>query len=152
MSWKSGKVAGIPQGPDAAEFLNRIYTNAWLNLAPGKCRYGLMLGEDGMIMDDGVTSSLGENHYLMTTTSGGAPRVMAWLEEWLQTEWPDLKVYLTSVTEQFATLQLAGPNARDLLSEFTTDVDLDSSRDQTHAICYQSSPQMLTWITTRFLS
>ncbi len=114
------------QGPDAAEFLNRIYTNAWLKLAPGKCRYGLMLGEDGMIMDDGVTSCLGENHYLMTTTSGGAPRVMAWLEEWLQTEWPDLKVYLTSVTEQFATLQLAGPNARALLSEFTKDIDLDN--------------------------
>ncbi len=113
------------QGPDAAEFLNRVYTNAWLKLAPGKCRYGLMLGEDGMIMDDGVTSCLAENHYLMTTTSGGAPRVLAWLEEWLQTEWPELKVYLTSVTEQFATLQLAGPNARDLLAEFTTDIDLD---------------------------
>ncbi len=113
------------QGPDAAEFLNRVYTNAWSKLAPGKCRYGLMLGEDGMVMDDGVTSCLAENHYLMTTTSGGAPRVMAWLEEWLQTEWPELKVYLTSVTEQFATLQLAGPNARDLLSEFTTDIDLD---------------------------
>jgi len=114
------------QGPDAAEFLNRVYTNAWLKLAPGKCRYGLMLGEDGMIMDDGVTSCLGENHYLMTTTSGGAARVLAWLEEWLQTEWPELKVYLTSVTEQFATLQLAGPNARDLLSEFTSDIDLDN--------------------------
>jgi sarcosine oxidase subunit alpha len=114
------------QGPDAAEFLNRIYTNAWLKLQPGRCRYGLMLGEDGMVMDDGVTSCLAENHYLMTTTSGGAPRVMAWLEEWLQTEWPDLKVYLTSVTEQYATLQLAGPNARAMLSELTTDIDLSA--------------------------
>lgn len=114
------------QGPDAAEFLNMVYTNAWSKLAPGKCRYGLMLGEDGMVMDDGVTSCLGENHYLMTTTSGGAPRVMAWLEEWLQTEWPEMKVYLTSVTEQYATLQLAGPNAKALLSEFTTDIDLDN--------------------------
>lgn len=114
------------QGPDAAEFLNRIYTNAWLKLQPGRCRYGLMLGEDGMVMDDGVTSCLGENHYLMTTTSGGAPRVMAWLEEWLQTEWPELKVYLTSVTEQYATLQVAGPHARALLSELTTDIDLSS--------------------------
>ena len=113
------------QGPDAAEFLNRVYTNAWLKLAPGKCRYGLMLGEDGMVMDDGVTSCLGENHYLMTTTSGGAARVMAWLEEWLQTEWPDLKVYLTSVTEQFATITLCGPNARALLGEFT-DMDLSN--------------------------
>ena len=114
------------QGPDAAEFLNRIYTNAWLKLAPGRCRYGLMLHEDGMVFDDGVTSCLGENHYLMTTTSGGAPNVLAWLEEWLQTEWPELKVYLTSVTEQYATLQLAGPNARALLSEFTSDIDLDN--------------------------
>lgn len=114
------------QGPDAAEFLNRIYTNAWLKLQPGRCRYGLMLGEDGMVMDDGVTSCLGENHYLMTTTSGGAPRVLAWLEEWLQTEWPELKVYLTSVTEQYATLQVAGPNARALLSELTTDIDLST--------------------------
>ena len=114
------------QGPDAAEFLNRVYTNAWLKLAPGKCRYGLMLGEDGMVMDDGVTSCLGENHYLMTTTSGGAARVLAWLEEWLQTEWPELKVYLTSVTEQYATLQLAGPHARKLLQSFTTDIDLSA--------------------------
>lgn len=114
------------QGPDAAEFINRVYTNAWLKLEPGKCRYGLMLGEDGMIMDDGVTSCLGENHYLMTTTSGGAARVLAWLEEWLQTEWPELKVYLTSVTEQYATLQLAGPNARALLQSFTSDIDLSA--------------------------
>ncbi len=114
------------QGPDAAEFLNRVYTNAWLKLAPGRCRYGLMLGEDGMVMDDGVTSCLGENHYLMTTTTGGAPRVMAWLEEWLQTEWPELKVYLTSVTEQWATAQVAGPYARDLMAELSTGIDLDT--------------------------
>lgn len=114
------------QGPDAAEFLNRVYTNAWLKLAPGRCRYGLMLGEDGMVMDDGVTSCIGENHYLMTTTTGGAPRVMAWLEEWLQTEWPELRVYLTSVTEQFATAQVAGPFARELLAELTTGINLSA--------------------------
>ncbi|MDA0996977.1 MAG: sarcosine oxidase subunit alpha [Proteobacteria bacterium] len=112
------------QGPDAAEFLNRVYTNAWSKLSPGRCRYGLMLRDDGMIFDDGVTSCLAENHYLMTTTSGGAARVLAWLEEWLQTEWPELKVYLTSVTEQYATLSLAGPNARALLGELTADIDL----------------------------
>ena len=111
------------QGPDAAEFLNRVYTNAWSKLAVGRCRYGLMLGEDGMVMDDGVTSRLGEQHYLMTTTTGNAAPVLAHLEEWLQTEWPELKVHLTSVTEQFATLSLSGPNARRLLSEFT-DLDL----------------------------
>ena len=105
------------QGPDSAEFLNRIYTNAWLKLEVGRCRYGLMLKEDGMVMDDGVTTRLGENHYLMTTTSGNAAAVLGHLEDYLQTEWPDLKVYLTSVTEQFATMTLSGPNARRLLSE-----------------------------------
>ncbi len=112
------------QGPDSAEFLNRIYTNAWSKLAVGRCRYGLMLGEDGMVMDDGVTARLGENHYLMHTTSGNAAQVMAHLEEYLQTEWPELKVFLTSVTEQWATAQIAGPYARDLLAEIAPDLDL----------------------------
>ena len=97
------------QGRDAAELLNRIYTNAWSQLAIGRCRYGLMLGEDGMVFDDGVTTRLGEHHYLMSTTSGGAARVLAWLEEWLQTEWPELEVYCTSVTEQWATIAISGP-------------------------------------------
>ena len=113
------------QGPDAAEFLNRIYTNAWLKLGVGRCRYGLMLKEDGMVMDDGVTTRLGEHHYLMTTTSGNAAPVLAHLEDYLQTEWPDLKVYLTSVTEQFATMTLSGPNARTLLADLT-DADLSA--------------------------
>lgn len=113
------------QGKDAAEFLNRIYTNAWLKLGVGKCRYGLMLNEHGMVFDDGVTSCIGENHYHMTTTSGGAARVMGWLEEWSQTEWPELEVYCTSVTEQWAVVALNGPRARDLLS-CLTDVDLSS--------------------------
>ena len=111
------------QGPDAAEFLNRIYTNAWLKLGVGRCRYGLMLKEDGMVMDDGVTTRLGEQHFLMTTTSGNAAAVMGHLDDYLQTEWPDLKVYITSVTEQFATMTLSGPNARKLLAELT-DADL----------------------------
>ena len=114
------------QGRDAAEFLNRMYTNAWLKLGVGKCRYGLMLGEDGMVMDDGVTSRLGEHHFLMTTTSGNAAAVLAHLEEYLQTEWPDLEVYCTSVTEQYATASLAGPNARALLEELTDDIDLST--------------------------
>ena len=99
------------QGRDVAEFLNRIYTNAWSKLAIGRCRYGLMLGEDGMVFDDGVTTRLGERHYLMSTTSGGAARVLAWLEEWLQTEWPELQVFCTSVTEQWATISLSGPQS-----------------------------------------
>ncbi len=114
------------QGKDAAEFLNRIYTNAWLKLKVGSCRYGLMLGENGMVMDDGVTSRLGENHFLMTTTSGNAAPVLGHLEEYLQTEWPELEVYLTSVTEQFATISIAGPNARKLLAELTDDIDLSA--------------------------
>ncbi|MGO1117997.1 sarcosine oxidase subunit alpha [Rhodovibrionaceae bacterium A322] len=113
------------QGPDAAEFLNRIYTNAWLKLGVGKCRYGLMLKEDGMLQDDGVTSCLAENHYLMTTTTGNAAAVLGHMEDYLQTEWPDLKVYLTTVTEQFATMTISGPNAKKLLGELS-DFDLSN--------------------------
>ncbi|MGH6895383.1 MAG: sarcosine oxidase subunit alpha [Geminicoccaceae bacterium] len=112
------------QGPDAAELLDRVYTNAWSRLPIGRCRYGLMLGEDGMVFDDGVNTRLGDHHYLMSTTSGGAARVLAWLEEWLQTEWPELQVYGTSVTEQWATVAISGPDSRRLLAELTLDLDL----------------------------
>ena len=112
------------QGKDAAEFLNRVYTNAWLKLGIGRCRYGLMLNEAGMVIDDGVTSRLGETHYLMTTTTGNAAPVLNHLEEYLQTEWPELEVYLTSVTEQFATVTINGPNARALLNELAEGLDL----------------------------
>ncbi|MCP5072863.1 MAG: sarcosine oxidase subunit alpha family protein [Rhodobacteraceae bacterium] len=112
------------QGKDAPEFLNRVYTNAWLKLKPGHCRYGLMLNEQGFVFDDGVTTRLSDNHFHMTTTSGGAPRVMSWLEDWAQTEWNDLDVHLTSVTEQWAVMQLSGPKARDVLARLT-DIDLD---------------------------
>ncbi len=113
------------QGRDAAEFLNRVYTNAWSKLGVGRCRYGLMLGEDGMVMDDGVTTRLGENHFHMTTTTGGAASVMSWLEEWLQTEWPEIKVHLTSVTDQWAVMALAGPRSRDLISSLSEGIDFD---------------------------
>jgi len=112
------------QGKDASELLNRIYTNAWKKLEVGRCRYGLMLGEDGMVRDDGVTARLGEHHYLMTTTTGNAAAVLAHLEEYIQTEWPELEVYCTSVTEQFATISIAGPNARRLLAGLTGDIEL----------------------------
>ena len=114
------------RGPDAGVFLDRIYTNVFSTLKVGRARYGLMLKEDGMVFDDGVTTRLAEDRYLMTTTTGGAANVMSWLEEWLQTEWPDLKVYLTSVTEQWATMTISGPNARALLAELT---ELDLSTD-----------------------
>ena len=112
------------QGPDAREFLNRVYTNAWTKLDVGKARYGLMCKEDGMVFDDGVTACLADNHFLMTTTTGGAARVLDWLELYHQTEWPDLKVYFTSVTDHWATMTLSGPNSRKLLAE-VTDIDLD---------------------------
>jgi len=112
------------QGPDAAEFLNRLYTNSWSKLGIGKCRYGLMLKDDGMVMDDGVTTRLGENHFHMTTTTGGAAGVLDWMEEWLQTEWPELKVYLTSVTEEWSVATLSGPNASKILQAAGIDIDL----------------------------
>ncbi|QRV24311.1 sarcosine oxidase subunit alpha [Marinomonas foliarum] len=116
------------QGKDAREFLGRIYSNAWAKLPVGKCRYGLMLKEDGMVFDDGVTSCLAENHFLMTTTSGGAATVLNWLELYHQTEWPELEVYFTSVTDHWATMTISGPNSRKLLEELI-DSDVDVSKD-----------------------
>jgi sarcosine oxidase subunit alpha len=107
------------QGPDAAELIDRIYCNSFRSLASGRCRYGLMLRQDGMVFDDGITARLGEHHYLMSTTTSGADRVAAWLEEWLQTEWPQLKVYCTAVTEQYAQIALSGPRSIELLGPLT---------------------------------
>ncbi|WP_027948038.1 sarcosine oxidase subunit alpha family protein [Litchfieldella anticariensis] len=115
------------QGPDAREFLGRVYTNKWAKLAAGRVRYGLMCKDDGMLMDDGTTSCLGDNHFLMTTTTGGAAGVMEWLELWHQTEWPELEVYFTSVTDHWATMTVTGPDARKLLSE-VTDINLDKDQ------------------------
>ena len=112
------------QGADAGIFLDRIYTNIFSTLPEGQCRYGLMCKMDGIVFDDGVTTRLGKNHFLMTTTTGGAARVLGWLEEWLQTEWPDLKVYCTSVTEHISTIALVGPKSRQLLQELVKDIDL----------------------------
>ncbi len=112
------------QGPDAAVFLDRVYTNTWSTLQVGNCRYGLMLDEQGYVMDDGVTARLDEQHFHMTTSTGGAERVLDWLEEWLQVRWPELRVHLTDVTEQWAVAMLCGPRARELLRELT-EIDLD---------------------------
>ena len=111
------------QGRDVSEFLNRIYTNSWSKLDIGKCRYGIMLGDDGMVFDDGVTTRLDEYHYLMSTTTGNAASVMSKLEDWLQTEWPELEVYLTSVTEQYGTISLNGPNSRKLMEKLNSEYD-----------------------------
>jgi sarcosine oxidase, subunit alpha len=114
------------RGPDAAQFLDRIYTNGWKKLPIGRARYGLMLGEDGMVMDDGVSARLAEDRYYMTTTTGGAAHVLGWMERWRQTEWPELKVYFTSTTDQWATIAIAGPNARSVLSAVCSDIDLSA--------------------------
>ena len=115
------------RGRDAATFLDRIYTNSFSTLKVGRCRYGLMLNELGFIIDDGVTARLADDHFLMHTTSGGADRIAAWLEEWLQTEWPDLKVLITPVTEQWAQFAVAGPRARAVLEALaaTGESDID---------------------------
>lgn len=113
------------RGPDAREFLNRVYSNAWSKLDPGKCRYGLMLDENGMVMDDGVTACLADDHFHMTTTTGGAARVMNWLERWHQTEWPELKVWFSSVTDHWSTVAVVGPNSRKVLQKLCNDIDFD---------------------------
>ncbi|WP_069760672.1 sarcosine oxidase subunit alpha family protein [Streptomyces sp. LUP47B] len=113
-------------GADAGEFLNRIYTNAFKKLKAGTARYGVMCKPDGMIFDDGVTLRLDDNRYFMTTTTGGAAGVLDWLEEWLQTEWPELDVHCTSVTEQWSTIAVVGPKSREVVAQLAPDVDLSA--------------------------
>jgi sarcosine oxidase subunit alpha len=117
-----GKIEVV--GPDAAEFMNRIYVNPWLKLEVGRCRYGLMLKEDGYILDDGVVARIAPDCFHVTTTTGGAPRVLAHMEDYLQTEWPDLKVFLTSTTEQWAVIALQGPKAREVIAPLVDGIDL----------------------------
>jgi sarcosine oxidase subunit alpha len=112
------------QGPDAARFLDRIYANNVADLAIGRCRYGIMLTEAGMVFDDGVATRLAADHFHLSTTTGGAARVLDWLEEWLQTEWRDLRVWCTEVTEQSAVVGLSGRASRALLGALS-DIDLD---------------------------
>jgi sarcosine oxidase, subunit alpha len=104
------------QGPDAGELLDRLYTNMMSTLKVGSIRYGVMCRPDGMVFDDGTVIRLAADRFLLTTTTGNAAAVLDWMEEWLQTEWPSLRVYCTSVTEQWATVALAGPGSRDVLA------------------------------------
>ena len=103
------------QGRDAAEFLERVYINRWKSLPVGRCRYGLMLREDGFVFDDGTTTRVAENEYYMTTTTGNAGPVLEHLEFYAQTVWPELHVHLTSVSDQWAGMALAGPHSRNVL-------------------------------------
>ena len=114
------------QGRDAAELLNRVYTGAFDKLAPGSCKYGLMCTADGMVFDDGVAMRLAPDRYVITTTTGNAAAVLDWLEEWLQTEWPELHVHCTSVTEQWATVAVVGPRSRDVLRRLAPELALEA--------------------------
>ncbi len=114
------------KGPDAAELLNRVYTNAWLKLPVGKARYGVMLREDGIVMDDGTTTRISENHYHMTTTTAQAANVLSHLEYYLQLVWPELNVNVVSSTEQWAGAAIAGPKSRDVLQKLFPDLDVSN--------------------------
>jgi sarcosine oxidase subunit alpha len=115
------------RGPDAGVFLDRVYTNGFSKLGVGRCRYGLMCRDDGMVFDDGVTTRLADDHFFMTTTTGGAGPVLDWLEELLQTDWPDLRVYLTSVTEQWAAIAVAGPQSREVMRVLAPEMQFDGA-------------------------
>ena len=114
------------KGPDCAEFLNRVYTNAWMKLPVGKARYGVMLREDGIVFDDGTTTRISENHFHMTTTTAQAVNVLAHLEYYLQVVWPELSVNVLSTTEQWAGAALAGPNSRNLLTKLFPNIDVSN--------------------------
>ena len=113
-------------GPDAGEFLNRLYTNGFAKLPVGKARYGLMLREDGHVFDDGTTSRLGENHYYMTTTTANAAKVLEHMELYHQAYWPELKVQYCSATDQWAAFAVAGPNSRKVLEKLVVGLDISN--------------------------
>jgi sarcosine oxidase subunit alpha len=120
-----GKIEVV--GPDAAEFMNRLYVNNWSNLGVGRSRYGILLREDGFIYDDGVVARTGPDRFHVTTTTGGAPRVLALMEDYRQTEWPELKVWLTSTTEQWAVIAVQGPDSRRVLETLVEGIDISSA-------------------------
>ena len=115
------------RGSDVPKLLNLLYVNKFLKLPIGSVRYGVMCAEDGVIMDDGVTGRLGEDHYIMTTTSSGAATVWEWIENWLQTEHPEWQVHVTPVTTSYASINIAGPKSRELLARVVQGVDLSNA-------------------------
>jgi sarcosine oxidase subunit alpha len=114
------------KGPDAAEFLNRLYVSDALTLLPGKVRYSLMLNENGIIIDDGVFAHLAPDLYVVSTSSSNAERIAAWLDEWHQCEWPDLRVVLAPVSSQWAVLTVSGPNARAIARSLNSTFDFSA--------------------------
>ncbi len=117
-----GKIEVV--GPDAAKFMELLYTNPWEKLEVGRCRYGIMLREDGFIYDDGVVGRLASDRFHVTTTTGGAARVMNHMEDYLQTEFPHLDVWLTSISEQWAVVAVQGPNSRRIIEPLVEGIDL----------------------------
>jgi sarcosine oxidase subunit alpha len=120
-----GKIEVV--GPDAAKFMELLYTNPWEKLEPGRCRYGIMLREDGFIYDDGVVGRLAPDRFHVTTTTGGAARVMNMMEDYLQTEFPQLKVWLTSISEQWAVIAVQGPRSRDIIAPLVEGIDMSDA-------------------------
>ncbi len=120
-----GKIEVV--GRDAATFMSRMYVNAWRSLAVGRCRYGILLRDDGFIYDDGVVARTAEDRFHVTTTTGGAAGVLALMEDYRQTEWPDLDVWLTSTTEQWAVIAVQGPNARRVLEPLVEGIDISAA-------------------------
>jgi len=120
-----GKIEVV--GADAAEFMNRLYINSWTGLGVGRSRYGILCRDDGFIYDDGVVGRLAPDRFHVTTTTGGAPRVLAMMEDYRQTEWPDLEVWLTSTTEQWAVIAVQGPKARSVLEPLVEGVDISAA-------------------------
>ncbi|MDQ7249980.1 sarcosine oxidase subunit alpha family protein [Dongia sedimenti] len=116
------------QGPDAAEFLNRVYVNGFAKLPVGKARYGVMLNDDGIVLDDGTTTRISETQFYMTTTTAQAGEVMSWLEFLLQTQWTDLKVQVASLTDEWAGMAISGPKARAALELAFPGVDVSDAK------------------------
>ncbi len=116
------------KGRDALTFINLMYTNSFTKLKPMSARYALMLGEDGMVKDDGIVCKINDQHFIATTTTGGAANVLAHMEEYAQTEWPDMNVYMNSITEQFATFNISGPKSRVIMSRVFNDIDFSNDK------------------------
>lgn len=119
-----GKIEVV--GPDAAEFMNRFYINAWSKLGVGKCRYGVVCRDTGFVYDDGVVGRIAPDRFHVTTTTGGAAGVLNMMEDYLQTEWADLDVWLTSITEEWGVIALQGPKARDILAPLVDGLDISA--------------------------
>jgi sarcosine oxidase, subunit alpha len=120
-----GKIEVV--GKDAATFMNRMYVNAWTSLAVGRCRYGILLRDDGFVYDDGVVARLADDRFHVTTTTSGAAGVLGLMEDYRQTEWPDLEVWLTSTTEQWAVIAVQGPNSRRVLETLVEGIDISAA-------------------------